>query len=150
MSKATTQDLVLTGIQALMHPGERLVGLIKVVTGPWQYFVYLFLAAAVGLELTANYVPGMVAALIALLCVMKMRTYALVLTDQSLYLVRIQQRRVGAVDVIRPLADVGFEGGSMRMVIDGIAFWVQPMYLGADTQQFERNLIAASGVAVAY
>lgn len=150
MYKAATQDLVLSGIQALMHPGERLAGFVKVVAGPWQYLVFLFLAAAVGLELTANYVPGMVAALLALLCVMRMRTYALVLTDTSLYLVRIQQRRVGAVDVIRPLFDVPFEGGSMRLVLDGTAFWVQPAYLGADARQFERNLQAAVGVAVAY
>jgi len=150
MNKAATQDLVLNGIQALMHPGERLAGFVKVVAGPWQYLVFIFLAAAVGLELTGKLVPGMVAALLALLCVMRMRTYALVLTDTSLYLVRIQQRHVGAADVIRPLFDVGFEGGSMRLVIDGIAFWVQPAYLGADTQQFERNLRAAAGVAVAY
>jgi hypothetical protein len=150
MSKVATQELVLSGIQALMHPGERLAGLVKVTAGPWLYLVALFLAAAVGLELTANFVPGMVAALLALLCVMKMRTYALVLTDTSLYLVRIQQRRVGAVEVIRPLADVGFEGGSIRLVIAGTPFWVQPTYLGADAQQFERNLQAATGVAVAY
>ena len=150
MSKAATQDLVLNGIHALMHPGERLAGLVRVVAGPWQYLVFVFLAAAVGLELASAYVPGMVAALLALLCVMRMRTYALVLTDTSLYLVRIQQRRVGAVEVIRPLADVGFEGGSMRLVIAGTPFWVQPTYLGADAQQFERNLQAATGVAVAY
>jgi hypothetical protein len=150
MSKAATQDLVLNGIQAMMHPGERLAGLIKVVVGPWHYFVYVFLAAAVALELTANYVPGMVAALLALLCVMRMRTYALALTDQSLYLVRIQQRRTGTIEVIRPLTEVGFEGGSMRLVLDGTAFWVQPSYLGTDTREFDRNLRAATGVAVAY
>ena len=44
----------------------------------------------------------------------------------------------------------GFEGGSMRLVVAGTAFWVQPTYLGADAQQFERNLLAATGVAVAY
>jgi hypothetical protein len=149
MSKAATQDLVLSGIQALMHPGERLVGLVRVVAGPWQYLVVLFLTVAVALELTANYVPGMVAALLALLSVMKMRTYALALTDQSLYVVRLQQRRVGAVDVIRPLADVGFEGGSIRLLLGGTAFWVQPLYLGADVEQFTRHLQAA-GIAVAY
>jgi hypothetical protein len=150
MSKTTTQDLVLTGLQAMMHPGERLAGLVKVVAGPWQYLVYILLTAAVALVLTANTTPGMVAALLALLCVMKMRTYALVLTDQSLYIVRIQQRRVGTVDVIRPVTDVGFEGGSFRLVLDGTPFWVQPLYLGADTEQFERNLHAAAGIAVAY
>ena len=71
------------------------------------------------------------------------------LTDQSLYVVRLQQRRVGAVDVIRPLADVGFEGGSMRLLLGGTAFWVQPLYLGADVEQFTRHLQAA-GIAVAY
>jgi uncharacterized membrane protein YcfT len=154
MNKAATQDLVLNGIQALMHPGERLAGFVKVVAGPWQYLVYFFLATAASLALlateTGNFVPAMVAALLALLCVMRMRTYALVLTDTSLYLVRIQQGRVGAVDVIRPLFDVGFEGGSMRIVIEGSAFWVQPAYLGADAQEFERNLQAAAGVAVAF
>lgn len=150
MSKAATQDLVLTGIQALMHSGERLAGLVKVVAGPWQYLVFPLLAAAVGLELTANYTPGMVAAPLALLCLMKIRTYVMVPTDQSLYLVRFQQRRVGTVEVIRPLADVGFIGGSMRLVLDGTAFWVQPLYLGADAEQFQRNLLAAAGIAVAY
>jgi hypothetical protein len=150
MSKAATQDLVLNGIHALMHPGERFAGLVRVILGPWQYLVYVFFAAAVGLELAAAYVPGMVAALLALLCVMRMRTYALVLTDTSLYMVRLKQRRVGAVEVIRPLSEVGFEGGSMRLVVAGTAFWVQPTYLGADAQQFERNLLAATGVAVAY
>ncbi len=134
----------------MMYPGERLAGLVRVVAGPWQYLVVLFLSAAVGLELTANLVPGMVAALLALLCVMKMKTYALALTDQALYIVRIQQRRVGTVEVIRPLGDVAFVGGSVRLVLDGTAFWVQPLYLGTDTEEFQRNLHAASGVAVAY
>ena len=150
MSKVATQDLVLTGIRALMHPGERLTGFVKVVAGPWYYLVILFLIAAVGLELTANLVPGMVAALLALLCVMRTRTYALVLTDQSLYIVRIQQRRVGTVEVIRPVTDIAFAGGSFRLVLDGTAFWVQPLYLGGDAEEFERNLQAAAGVAVAY
>jgi hypothetical protein len=150
MSKEATQEQVQNGIQALMRPGERLAGLIKVTAGPWQYLVGLFLLAAVALELTANLVPGMVAALLALLCVMKTRAYVLALTDNALYIVRIQQRRVGTVEVIRPITEVGFEGGSMRLVLDGTAFWVQPMYLGADTQQFERNLQSATGVAVAY
>jgi hypothetical protein len=92
----------------------------------------------------------MVAALLALLCVMKIKSYALTLTDQALYIVRIQQRRVGTVEVIRPLLDVGFADGSLRLVLDGTPFWVQPLYLGADTEQFRRNLQAAAGVAVAY
>ncbi len=150
MSKAATQDLALSGIHPMMYPGERLAGLVRVVAGPWQYLVVLFLAAAVGLELTANLVPGMVAALLALLCVMKMKTYALALTDQALYIVRIQQHRIGTVEVIRPLLDVAFVGGSVRLVLDGTAFWVQPLYLGADTEEFQRNLRTASGVAVAY
>jgi len=150
MSKAATQDLVLTGIRSLLRPGERLAGLVKVITGPWQYLVLVLLAAAVALELTANYTPGMVAALLALLCLMKMRTYALVLTDQALYLVRIQQGRVGTVEVIRPINGVGFEAGSFRLVLDGTAFWVQPFYLGADTEEFQRNLQAAAGMAIAY
>ena len=150
MSKSATQDLALSGIQPLMHPGERLTGLVKVVAGPWQYLVVLFLAAAVALELTANYVPGMVAALLALLCVMKMRTYALTLTDQAIYIVRLQQHRVGTVEVIRPLVDVAFIGGSLRLMLDGTAFWVQPLYLGADTEEFQHNLEAAVGIAVAY
>ena len=150
MSKAATHDLALRGIQPLMHPGERLTGLVKVVAGPWQYLVVLFLTAAVALELTANYVPGMVAALLALLCVMKMRTYALTLTDQAIYIVRIQQHRVGTVEVIRPLIDLAFIGGSLRLVLDGTAFWVQPLYLGADTEEFQHNLEAAVGIAVAY
>ena len=150
MSKATTQDLALRGIQPLMHPGERLAGLVRVVAGPWQYLVALFFAAAVGLVLTANQIPGMVAALLALLCVMKMKTYALTLTDQAVYIVRIQQRRVGTVEVIRPLVDVAFLGGSLRLVLDGTAFWIQPLYLGADTGEFQRNLESALGIAVAY
>lgn len=150
MSKSATQDLALSGIQPLMHPGERLTGLVKVVAGPWQYLVVLFLAAAVALELTANYVPGMVAALLALLCVMKMRTYALTLTDQAIYIVRLQQHRVGTVEVIRPLVDVAFIGGSLRLMLDGTAFWIQPLYLGADTEEFQHNLEAAVGIAVAY
>jgi hypothetical protein len=150
MSKAATQDLALTGIRHLMLPSERLAGLVRVVAGPWQYLVALFLSAAVVLELMANYVPGMVAALLALLCVMKIKSYALTLTDQALYIVRIQQRRVGTVEVIRPLLDVGFADGSLRLVLDGTPFWVQPLYLGADTEQFRRNLQAAAGVAVAY
>ena len=40
-----------------MHPGERLAGFVKVVAGPWQYLVFIFLAAAVGLELTGELVP---------------------------------------------------------------------------------------------
>lgn len=154
MSKAATQELVLNGIHALMHPGERLAGFVRVVAGPWQYLAFFLLATAAGLALlateTGNFVPCMVAALLALLCVMRMRTYALVLTDTSLYLVRLKQGRVGAVDVIRPLFEVGFEGGSMCLVVDGTGFWVQPTYLGADTRQFESNLRAATGVAVAY
>jgi hypothetical protein len=133
-----------------MHPGERLTGLVKVVAGPWQYLVVLFLTAAVAFVLTANYVPGMVAALLGLLCVMKMRTYALTLTDQAMYIVRIQQHRVGTVEVIRPLIDVAFIGGSLRLVLDGTAFWVQPLYLGADTEEVQHNLEAAVGIAVAY
>jgi hypothetical protein len=134
MSKAATQDLALTGIQPLMYPGEHMTGLVRVVA----------------LELTAHLVPGMVAALLALLCVMKMKTYALTLTDAAIFVVRIQQHRVGTVEVIRPLADVSFLSGSVRLVLDGTAFWVQPLYLGADTEEFQRNLRAASGVAVAY
>ncbi len=151
MSKAATQDLALSGIQPLMHPGERLTGLVKVVAGPWQYLVVLFLAAAVALELTAIYVPGMVAALLALLCVMRMRTYALTLTDQALYIVRLQQHRVGTVEVIRPL-------GRRRLRSAARFAWCSTARLSGSSpstsaptpEEFQHNLEAAVGIAVAY
>ena len=35
-------------------------------------------------------------------------------------------------------------------MLDGTAFWIQPLYLGADTEEFQHNLEAAVGIAVAY
>ena len=58
---------------------------------------------------------------------------------------------IGSVEVIRPLVAVGFDRNLFRIELDGRPFWVRPLYLGADADNFERRLRAAStGIAVAF
>ena len=75
----------------------------------------------------------------------------MVLTDEALYMVHLRGRTIGSVEVIRPLVAVGFDRNLLRIELDGRPFWVRPLYLGADADNFERRLRAAStGIAVAY
>ncbi len=151
MSKATTEELVLSAVQPRMRLGERLVGLVRVDAGPWLYLALLLLAAAFALEVNRLHDFAILAVLVAALCALRIKGYALVLTDQALYVVHLIGKSVGNVEVISPLVAVGFERTLLRMELDGTAFWLHPLYLGEDAEKFERRLLAAAtGVAVAY
>lgn len=151
MSKTATEELVLNAVQPRMRLGERLVSLVRVDTGPWLYLALLLLAAAFALVINHAQDYALMSALVAALCALRVNTYAMVLTDEALYMVHLRGRAVGSVEVIRPLIAVGIERNLMRIELDGRPFWLRPMYLGGDADNFERRLRAAStGIAVAY
>lgn len=151
MSKGTAEELVLNAVQPRMRLGERAVGLVRVDSGPWLYLALVLVAAA--FALVVNHAQGfaIMALLLAALSALRVKSYAMVLTDEALYVVNLRGRSVGTVETIRPLVAVGFERNLLRMELDGRPCWLHPLYLGADADNFERRLRAAStGIAVAY
>jgi hypothetical protein len=149
MSKAKLEDLVLDAIQPQMVGGERVVGLVRVTIGPWLYVTLVLLAAASALALNGAADLSLMAMLLALLSALRIRSYALALTDRSLFIVRLQTGRAGNVDAIRPLAGVRFSRALLRVEIEGTAFWLQPLDAGAGAAEFEQRLTAAAGGVVA-
>jgi hypothetical protein len=134
-----------------MRLGERLVSLVRVDAGPWLYLTLLMLAAAFALAINHSQDLAVLSILVAALSALRIHAYAMVLTDEALYVVHLKGRAVGNVEVIRPLATIGFDRSLARMVVDGRAYWLHPLYLGEDADNFERRMRAAStGIAVAF
>jgi hypothetical protein len=151
MSKATAEELVLNAVQPRMRLGERLTGLVRVDAGPWLYLTFLILAASFALALNHATDLAFISLLVAALCALRIHSYAMVLTDEALYMVHLKGRAVGNVEAIRPLAAVGFDRNLLQMEVDGRGYWLHPLYLGEDADNFERRLRAAStGIAVAF
>ncbi len=151
MSKAAAEELVLNAVQPRMRLGERLVSLVRLDSGPWLYLALLLLATAFALFINHAQDFALMSALVAALCALRVKSYAMVLTDEALYVVHLRGKAVGGVEVIRPLVAVGFERNLMRIELDGRPFWLRPMYLGEEADNFERRLRAAStGIAIAF
>ena len=151
MSKAAVEELVMNAVQPRMRLGERPVSLVRVDTGPWLYLALLLVAAAFVLLVNQGQDLALMSVLVAALCALRIKSYAMVLTDEALYMVHLRGRTIGSVEVIRPLVAVGFDRNLFRIELDGRPFWVRPLYLGADADNFERRLRAAStGIAIAF
>ncbi len=151
MSKGTVEELVLNAVQPRMRLGERAVGLVRVDSGPWLYLALVLVAAAFALFVNHAQEFAIMSLLLAALSALRVKGYAMVLTDEALYVVNLRGRSVGTVETIRPLVAVGFERNLLRMELDGRPFWLHPLYLGGDADNFERRLRAAStGIAIAY
>lgn len=151
MSKGTMEELVLNAVQPRMRLGERAVGLVRVDSGPWLYLALVLVAAAFALVVNHAQEFAIMSLLLAALSALRVKGYAMVLTDEALYVVNLRGRSVGTVETIRPLVAVGFDRNLLRMELDGRPFWLHPLYLGGDADNFERRLRAAStGIAIAY
>jgi hypothetical protein len=128
-----------------------MVSLVRVDAGPWLYAAIVLLAAAFALFINHANDFALMSVLVAALCALRVRSNALALTDEALYVVHLRGRAVGSVEVIRPLAAVGFDRNLLRVELDGRPFWLHPQYLGDDADDFERRMrAAATGIAVAY
>ena len=109
MSKAAVEELVMNAVQPRMRLGERPVSLVRVDTGPWLYLALLLVAAAFVLLVNQGQDLALMSVLVAALCALRIRSYAMVLTDEALYMVHLRGRTIGSVEVIRPLVAVGFD-----------------------------------------
>jgi uncharacterized membrane protein YjjP (DUF1212 family) len=151
MPKAAVEELVMNAVQPRMHLGERPVSLVRVDSGPWLYLALLLVAAAFALLINQGQDFALMSVLVAALCALRVKSYAMMLTEEAIYMVHLRGHTIGSVEVIRPLIAVGFDRNLCRIELDGRPFWVRPLYLGADADNFERCLRAAStGIAVAY
>jgi hypothetical protein len=151
MSKATAEELVMSAVQPRMRLGERLISVVRVDSGPWLYLALLLFAAALVLEISQAQDLAIMSVLLGALCALRVRPYAMVLTDEALYVAQLRGRTVGTVEVIRPLVAVGFGRNLVRMELEGRPFWLHPLYIGEEADNFERRMRAAArGIAVAF
>ena len=107
--EGANEELVLNAVQPRMRLGERAVGLVRVDSGPWLYLALVLVAAAFALVVNHALDFAIMSLLLAALSAMRVKGYAMVLTDEALYVVPLRGRPVGTVEAIRPLVAVGFE-----------------------------------------
>lgn len=149
MSKQKKEERVLRGIRPLMAPGESLEGVVEAIAGPWQYLTLTFLLGAFALNLSGYPDLGLLAMLMGLICSLRMKPHAVVVTSDALYVGRLRWRRdLEDPEVLKPLSSLDYERFLPRMRLGSSHYWVTPPYLGEDTTEFERSL-RASKAAVA-